>query len=114
MDKTIRRYLSKEDKDNIKTAGICYYCGKRVNKDEATVDHIIPVNKGGTNNADNLVCACSSCNTVKGGNTIYEIIKILEEKLKWCGDSEEEQIRRNRITYYIEVFKKANKKRKCK
>ena len=35
------------------------------------IDHIIPVSKGGTNNDDNLVTACSNCNLKKGGKIIY-------------------------------------------
>ena len=36
----------------------CAYCG-----DEAdTVDHVIPLNKGGTDERDNLVAACKACN----------------------------------------------------
>lgn len=37
---------------------LCVYCG-----DEAyTVDHVIPVDKGGLDNIDNLVAACARCN----------------------------------------------------
>lgn len=40
----------------------CWYCG-----DEGdTVDHWIPLCRGGTNAMVNLVCACSSCNELKG------------------------------------------------
>jgi 5-methylcytosine-specific restriction endonuclease McrA len=31
-----------------------------------TVDHIIPIAKGGTNSFDNLALACSHCNRQKG------------------------------------------------
>ena len=40
----------------------CWYCG-----DEGdTVDHWIPLCRGGTNAMVNLVCACSNCNELKG------------------------------------------------
>ena len=32
----------------------------------ATVDHLVPKSKGGTNSRDNRVLACCACNTVKG------------------------------------------------
>jgi len=31
----------------------------------ACIDHIVPVSKGGTDDLDNLVCACWRCNTAK-------------------------------------------------
>lgn len=37
---------------------ICLYCGQQA----TTVDHIIPISKGGTDDDDNLVSACTTCN----------------------------------------------------
>ena len=36
----------------------CVYCGDEAN----TVDHVIPISKGGTDDLNNLVAACSRCN----------------------------------------------------
>lgn len=46
-----------------KSKGLCYYCGK---KDKMTLDHVIPLSKGGLHEKANLVAACSHCNTSKG------------------------------------------------
>ena len=44
---------------------LCVYCG-----DEATaVDHVIPINKGGTDHPDNLVASCMICNSTLGDST---------------------------------------------
>lgn len=40
----------------------CVYCGD----DAHTVDHIIPVDRGGLDAKENLVAACSSCNSAFG------------------------------------------------
>lgn len=44
----------------------CGYCGS---KHDLTVDHVIPLSKGGKNTWDNVVTACFSCNSKKGDRT---------------------------------------------
>jgi len=44
----------------------CQYCGIGVNKRSATLDHVIPVAKGGKSVFENTVCACGPCNSRKG------------------------------------------------
>jgi 5-methylcytosine-specific restriction endonuclease McrA len=49
-----------------KTAdGRCYYCGRRVGYKNLTMDHVIPLARGGRSTRDNLVPCCKSCNTRK-------------------------------------------------
>lgn len=48
---------------------VCGYCGSFGD----TLDHIYPRSKGGGNTWDNLVTACSGCNSVKGDRTLEEI-----------------------------------------
>jgi 5-methylcytosine-specific restriction endonuclease McrA len=43
----------------------CVYCGCALTLEVATLDHVVPLSKGGTNSADNLVLACQSCNRKK-------------------------------------------------
>ena len=43
----------------------CYYCGKRVPAAELTMDHIVPLVRGGRSVKENLVPACKACNTRK-------------------------------------------------
>ena len=35
-------------------------------------DHVIPLARGGTNDADNIVLACRNCNRSKGSKTVAE------------------------------------------
>jgi len=46
----------------------CQYCGAIT---RLTIDHVIPKCRGGQDTWENLVVACSSCNTKKG-NTLLE------------------------------------------
>lgn len=48
-----------------KTEGHCATCGEFVPYTDFTVDHIIPLAKGGNNDLSNLQCACSVCNRIK-------------------------------------------------
>lgn len=41
----------------------CHWCNKRFeSEDSATIDHVVPLSKGGSNRQDNLVLACEECN----------------------------------------------------
>jgi 5-methylcytosine-specific restriction protein A len=49
-----------------KTAsGVCYYCGKIVKHRELSMDHLIPLARGGRSTRDNLVPSCKDCNNKK-------------------------------------------------
>ncbi|MBF0261530.1 MAG: HNH endonuclease [Magnetococcales bacterium] len=45
--------------------GVCHYCGTRVHPSELTMDHVVPVIRGGRSARDNLVPACLACNREK-------------------------------------------------
>ncbi len=45
--------------------GICHWCGKRFTPDELTMDHIVPVTRGGKSSRNNVVPACKECNSRK-------------------------------------------------
>jgi len=45
----------------------CQYCGRRFPTSELSLDHVLPVSRGGTTSWENLVCACTACNKRKGG-----------------------------------------------
>jgi len=49
-----------------KTAiGTCHYCKENFLPAELTMDHIIPVGRGGKSEKFNLVPCCKACNTQK-------------------------------------------------
>lgn len=47
----------------------CQYCGVNCAGDTATLDHVIPVSRGGTGTWFNLTTACKPCNYRKGSQT---------------------------------------------
>ncbi|VVB17083.1 unnamed protein product [Arabis nemorensis] len=47
----------------------CQYCSSREN---LTIDHVIPISRGGEWTWQNLVAACSRCNSKKGQKTVEE------------------------------------------
>lgn len=45
--------------------GTCYYCGKEVGRAGLTMDHVVPVSRGGKSKKGNIVPACKDCNSKK-------------------------------------------------
>jgi 5-methylcytosine-specific restriction endonuclease McrA len=45
--------------------GKCHYCGKSVTPRELTMDHIMPIARGGKSAKGNIVTACKTCNSKK-------------------------------------------------
>ncbi|MDQ6893450.1 MAG: HNH endonuclease [Acidobacteriota bacterium] len=50
----------------------CQYCGHKFPSADLSLDHVIPLSRGGTSNWENVVCACLSCNVRKGNRTPHE------------------------------------------
>lgn len=58
----------------------CAYCQQHMRRKRetgqewrtATLDHVLPVSRGGTNGKHNLVAACERCNRAKGSMTAEE------------------------------------------
>lgn len=53
--------------------GICYHCEGRFKSEELTMDHLIPIARGGLSNKKNCVVSCKACNTKKGHRLKVEI-----------------------------------------
>ena len=45
--------------------GICHYCKRAFPPKELTMDHIIPVSRGGKSTKGNVVPCCKECNNAK-------------------------------------------------
>ncbi len=65
-ERTKARQLRKTRWWQQKTApGRCYYCGQAVAHRELTMDHLVPLTRGGRSTKDNLVPCCKDCNNQK-------------------------------------------------
>lgn len=68
-----RRYQAPGDFDSDEWAiivawwGKCLVCGTR---DDLTVDHVVPLSRGGSNGVSNLQPLCGPCNSRKGRRII--------------------------------------------
>jgi 5-methylcytosine-specific restriction enzyme A len=45
--------------------GVCYYCEQKVAPKELTLDHVVPLVRGGQSARGNCVPACKACNSRK-------------------------------------------------
>jgi 5-methylcytosine-specific restriction endonuclease McrA len=58
----------------------CYLCDTRLDGRRITIDHVIPLARGGTHTLDNLRVACRSCNSRKHTRAIAELGWISDER----------------------------------
>jgi len=54
-------------------SGRCHYCGKYVGKANLTMDHLVPLSRGGRSIRANLVPACKECNNKKRGALAFDL-----------------------------------------
>lgn len=84
---TMRNLVYTRDK------GKCYLCGEFISYDNFTIDHVVPLDKGGDNTVDNLRCCCGRCNIMKGNQSLDEfhkrIVGIAFNHIKEASDKKE-------------------------
>lgn len=71
-----RKSFTKDEKIFIldKSKGMCSHCGKKLTiGDDFTVEHVIPISKGGTNEHWNIVALCEDCNKDKSNDIINPV-----------------------------------------
>ena len=74
---------------NLLNQGLCHYCGQKFAAKELTMDHVLPIARGGTSTPGNIVPACRECNRDKKlGTPVDDAFRQLEAERKARGDSE--------------------------
>lgn len=71
----IKSFKGKPSKDGIwnRDQGVCQYTGRKLTKDQSTIDHVIPRSKGGEDTWTNLVLCDKSLNSKKGNKLNSEL-----------------------------------------
>lgn len=59
----------------------CAYCGQE--EEKLQQDHVIPLSRGGSHTASNIVPACKSCNASKNDRTVEEWIEAKDSARRW-------------------------------
>jgi 5-methylcytosine-specific restriction endonuclease McrA len=52
--------------------GLCHYCRRAVGAKALTLDHVVPLVRGGRSIRANMVPACKDCNTKKQALLVWE------------------------------------------
>jgi 5-methylcytosine-specific restriction protein A len=56
-----------------RAAGTCHYCGGRFPPLALTMDHVVPLVRGGRSTKGNVVAACKNCNTAKKHKLAWQL-----------------------------------------
>ena len=63
-----------------KSENKCIYCGKKICRNQMTVDHSIPQDVGGPTITNNLVLSCNKCNSEKSNMSAIQYKHYLSEE----------------------------------
>lgn len=84
----VKRTKSKRHTDSIKNTLVardgqyCIYCGKYLELNNLTIEHVISLSRGGPDTIDNMVLACCKCNSTIGSANIA--IKMRSVRNRFC------------------------------
>jgi len=56
-----------------RATGLCHYCGGQFAPRALTMDHLVPLIRGGRSTKGNLVPACKECNSKKKHQLVFEM-----------------------------------------
>ena len=55
-----------------RAAGICHHCGEKYPPGELTMDHLVPIIRGGKSTKGNVVPSCKKCNSERKHRLPFE------------------------------------------
>ena len=82
---SIKEAATKKDLENLLINGNknCVYCSGELSQENISLDHDVPIARGGNSKLTNLVLCCKDCNTAKGMLTGKEYRQLLKCISKW-------------------------------
>jgi len=89
----IGEYVKEHERKNV-----CIYCGSTK---ALTLEHILPLSRGGPNTTDNAIFVCKKCNSSKGSKRLYE----------WFGYAKRDEIPNIAEGKYLKLIFTIHKKR---
>lgn len=72
--------LSKLEKLLYLQSGKCFFCGMALQRDDASIEHIQPKSKGGSDANDNTVACCRTLNQAFGDMELKQKLRIILDK----------------------------------
>ena len=80
-----RRRTPRFSKTNLylRDLNTCQYCNTQFPRTQLTLDHVIPISKGGKTTWLNIVAACNKCNSFKGNKTSIKPLRVPHQPDYW-------------------------------
>lgn len=83
--------------------GLCRYCSKSVAFEGMTLDHVIPLARGGVHQIENICLACPSCNARKWAFSVGEFFaRTKRQELIRANEREQEMARPQLLREFLE------------
>jgi len=77
------RYSARDIRDILERQGHrCFWCDCDISRGKHTIDHYMPLSRGGSNWPDNIVCACASCNGRKWARHPLEFARMIGRQIQ--------------------------------
>lgn len=115
--KTPRRNFTERERRDIyiRDKGICGICCRFIPPDCFTIDHIIPISKGGTYDYDNLQCCCKKCNQLKDDALPDDFFKVILDVVDFqISGKNNKKMKKGLKKLYKKAYSSKKKKKKIK